>query len=147
MSRWYTKMEAGWTDEVAALVDARYPYKAEDMQGNVLAFHDSKGLKVVFIYNRCSPPDICIHVVAREGALWAHEDILFHVFNYPFVQLKLGRTTVPVLSGNAQSIRMIEAVGFTYEGKLRRAGPADQDVLLYGMLREDCPWLTKRKAA
>ena len=146
-SRWYTRMEAGWTADVTALVDARYPYPAKDMQGNVLAFHDSKGLKVAFIYNRCSPPDICIHVVAREGALWCHEDILAHVFAYPFGQLELGRCTVPVLSGNEASKRMVEALGFVYEGTLRRAGPGDQDILLYGILREECRWFNERKAA
>lgn len=146
MSRWYTRMEAGWTPEVAALVDERYPYPASEMQGNVLAFHDSSGLKVVFIYNRCSPPDICIHVVARENALWCHKDILWHVFNYPFGQLALGRVTVPVLDDNEASKRMIKALGFVYEGTLRRAGPDGQHILLYGMLKSECHWLKKEAA-
>lgn len=147
MSRWYTKIESGWTPEVIALVDARYPYKAAEMNGTVVSFHDSQGLKVSFIYNRYSPPDICIHVVARESALWCHEDILWHVFQFPFGQLGLGRVTVPVLSDNTASIRMIEALGFVYEGTLRKAGPKGQDIKLYGMLREDCRWLEKKEAA
>lgn len=147
MSRWYTKIEQGWTPEVTALMKARYPYSVEEMNGAVIAFHDSRGVKVAFIYNRYSPPDICIHVVAREHALWCTDDILWHVFNYPFGQLKLGRCTVPVLSGNEASIRMIEAVGFTYEGTLRKGGKEGQDILLYGMLREECRWLNERKAA
>ena len=146
MSRWYSKIEAGWTPEVIALMDARYPYSSAEMGGNVIAFHDSKGLKVAFIYNRHSPPDICIHVVAREGALWCHEDILWHVFNYPFNELCLDRVTVPVLSGNTPSLRMVEAIGFTYEGTLRKAGRNGQDIKLYGMLKDECHWL-KRKAA
>ncbi len=146
MSRWYTKIESGWTTEVKELMEARYPYSAEQMGGNVIAFHDSRGLKVAFLYNHHSPPDICIHVVAREGALWCHEDILWHVFQYPFGQLGLGRVTVPVLDDNTASLRMVEAIGFTHEGKLRRAGKKGQNIVLYGMLKEECRWL-QRKAA
>lgn len=144
----YTQMGAELTPEVQALLAAGLNEPLVEL-GNfaVLWFADSRGPKVVLLYNHYLKPNIAIHVVARPGALWCFPDILYHVFNYPFTQLECARVTAPIKSINLASIRTVKALGFVYEGSLRRAGRSGEDLLLYGMLREECRWLNERKAA
>lgn len=137
---------AGLHPDVAALVMARYDRDVQHLgRVSCIYFRDDIGLKVAFMYNHFVWPNIGIHVVAREGTLWCYPDILYHAFAYPMLQLDCRRVTAPVKSTNLASIKMVTALGFTLEGTLRRAGPEGEDTLLYGMLREECRWLQRKK--
>lgn len=39
----------------------------------------------------------------------------------------------------------LERLGFKYEGRLRHALP-DSDLLVYGLIREDCKWVSQSQA-
>ncbi len=108
---------------------------------NTLAFHDQRGLKVGLVYNHYAWPNICIHVAARSKALWCHPKILYHIFAYPFFQLGCKRVTAPVRSSNDRSLKLVVALGYKYEGTLRRACPTGDDIVLYGMTVDECRWL------
>ena len=114
---------------------------------NTLGFWDSRGLKVGLVYNNYSWPNIAIHVGARPGALWCRPEILAHIFGYPFLQLKCARVTAPVRASNVRCRRAVEALGFRLEGMLRKALPFGEDMLLYGMLAEECRWLPEARPA
>lgn len=45
---------------------------------------------------------------------------------------------------NTHSIEITKRIGFKEEGIMRRAGPDGQDVMVLGMLPEDCIWLRSR---
>lgn len=141
-------MGVGVPPAVADLVLARFDRPLAELgQFAAVWFADGRGPKVVLLYNHYNKPNIGIHVAAREGALWCYPEILFHIFNYPFGELGCERVTAPIWSTNRASIQTVEALGFTLEGTLRRAGPKGEDQLLYGMLKTECRWLTTRKAA
>lgn len=109
---------------------------------SAVGFMDSRGLKAALVYNNFHYPNICMHIAARPGSLWCRRDILYHIFNYPFGQLECSRVTAPVNSRNRRAVRVVEALGYKLEGTLRRAGRMGGDVLIYGMLREECKWVT-----
>lgn len=121
--------------------------KAGDTTWNTLAFWDSRGLKVGLVYDGMPGSNIGMHIRARPGALWCHPKILYHIFAFPFKQLGTRRVTAPIEDGNEASVRTVQKLGFQLEGRLRKAATSGKDVLLYGMLREECRWLNFVEAA
>ena len=62
------------------------------------------------------------------------------MFDYPFNQLGVNRITGLVAKKNKEARRFDEHLGFKYEGNMRHA-LADDDMLIYGMLKRECKWL------
>jgi hypothetical protein len=54
---------------------------------------------------------------------------------------KAVRVTAEIASTNKDAIRMMERLGFVYEGYCRRGINGVQDALVFGMLEEDCKFL------
>lgn len=100
-------------------------------------------LKAVIAYSRYVKPNIEMHV-AGEG-LWCFPEFLTILFSYPFTQLNCGRITAIVARDNTRIRKLIEHLGFSQEGLLRKALPQG-DAVVYGMLREECPWLLQKAA-
>jgi len=98
-------------------------------------------LRAGVIYNFFSPPNICMSV-AGEGRHWLTPEFLFSAFDYPFGALGLGRVTGFVSSSNLLSQDFAFHLGFCEEGLMRRALPDGSDLIIYGMLRENCRWIS-----
>lgn len=64
------------------------------------------------------------------------------IYLYPFMQLKVKRVTALVDKLNTASRRLVEHDGYIKEGCLREAAANGDDVIVYGLLRKDCRWLT-----
>lgn len=62
-------------------------------------------------------------------------------FDYPFNQLGLKRLTALVREDNRDSRRLVEHLGFVREGLMRRVCTDGANVIVYGMLREECRWV------
>jgi hypothetical protein len=62
-------------------------------------------------------------------------------FRYPFEQLGCKRVTGLVPARNEVAARFDEHLGFIYEGRIRQVLPNGDDLLVYGMLREECRFL------
>ncbi|TDN70396.1 GNAT family protein [Paraburkholderia sp. BL10I2N1] len=99
------------------------------------------------VYDRYTGNDICMHVAAEPGARWATKQAMFRFFVYPFVQLKCSRVTGLVGANNHAARRFDEHVGFVQEGLLRRGMEDGSDLIVYGMLREECRWISDEPAA
>jgi RimJ/RimL family protein N-acetyltransferase len=82
--------------------------------------------------------------IAAEGKRWMNRQILFAAFDYPFNQLGVRRITGLVPGKNMQARGFDEHIGFRLEGVMRNA-LKDDDILVYGMLREECRWLDLEK--
>lgn len=139
-------MSTGENPAVAGWVAAQMAHPLEHWgRFNSLLFRDARGeVLVALVYNNLAHPNIAMHVAARKGALWCKAEILYHIFAYPFEDLQCARVTAPVLSNNMRSRKLVESLGYTLEGTLRRAAPDGSDWLLYGMLKEECRWLKGR---
>jgi RimJ/RimL family protein N-acetyltransferase len=93
------------------------------------------------VFNMYTGSSICIHVAAEQGKRWLNKEFLYRTFAYPFIQLKCNRLTGLVRVDNLEAQKFDENLGFKKEGLLRKATTDGTDMILYGMLREECRWL------
>ena len=96
-------------------------------------------------FNMYTKASICMHVAAMPGKRWMTKNFLWRSFAYPFIQLGCNRVTGLVREDNFVAQKFDEHLGFKREGLLRRACTDGQNMILYGMLREECRWLEIKK--
>lgn len=92
------------------------------------------------VYHRWSDGDVCVNIAAWERN-WLNREYLFAIFDYPFNQAGCRRITALVDSNNFKSKRFVQSLGFREEGRLRK-GTKTGDLLVFGMLKEECKWLS-----
>lgn len=92
------------------------------------------------IYNHYTGPNVMTSIAGAPGRRWMTRAYLGAIFRYPFLQLRVRRITALVETCNSDSRRLVEHMGFTVEGLMRHAA-VDDDLLVYGMLRQDCRFL------
>lgn len=97
------------------------------------------------VYNLYNGPSLCMHVAADPGKKWLTKQFLFNFFAYPFIQLGCNRVTGLVRVDNIEARRFDEHLGFVQEGVIRRGASDGTDMILYGMLKEECRWLGVRQ--
>lgn len=100
---------------------------------------DGKPVAAV-IYNLFSGADIAMHVAA-EGKRWMTREYLATVFRYPFLQLGCRRVTGYVPASNETALRFDLHLGFQREGLMRQAMQNGDDVIVLGMLKNECRWI------
>ena len=84
----------------------------------------------------------CMLSVASDGTRhWLNRDFLRAVFVYPFIQMNYMRVTGLVRVDNFDAQRFDEHLGFKREGLLRKGDDDGTDLILYGMLKEECRWI------
>jgi len=84
-----------------------------------------------------------IHVsMASTTPRWATKSTLALFFGYPFLQLKCKRLTAYTGKSMANVRAFLTRLGFTQEGVIRE-GFADDDCVVYGMLRDECRWIPR----
>lgn len=84
----------------------------------------------------------CLMSVASDGSRrWLTREFLFRSFAYPFLQLGLPRVTLKADEGNVPSLKFALHLGFSVEGRLRKAAGGVRDDIVFGMLREECRWI------
>lgn len=128
-------------DEIAKFVHAmigqfHFPFDNFSALGNI---RDGE-LVAGVIYNHYSGVNICAHIAGAPGKNWLTRDFLYAMFDYPFNQLGVNRITGLVPKKNKQARKFDQHLGFKYEGNMRGALP-DDDMLVYGMLKDECKWL------
>ena len=70
--------------------------------------------------------------------------VIRELLSYPFHIAGVARLTNFVEATNAKSIRITEGVGFKREGLIRRGYRNGSDMIVYGLLPEDCEqWIGK----
>lgn len=93
------------------------------------------------VYQNYTKRDIHMHAAALLDRRWLNRHFLGECFRYPFEQLDCHRVTGLVPSKNQDAQRFDEHLGFVYEGKIRGILPDGDDLIIYGMLREECRFL------
>ena len=97
-------------------------------------------LRSVVLYDNFSACDCNIHIASDGKPGWLNRKFLIAAFMHPFVQWKLRRVTGLVPAKNTKALRFDLHLGFVREGYLRNALP-DDDIIVLGMLREECIYL------
>ena len=98
-------------------------------------------IAAVAVYNRFYP-GIAVEIsIASVGGRWLTRPFLAAVFGNPFLNWGLRRVSSSIAADNHKSIRFCEHLGFKREGLLRQAAPNGQDLLILGMLRDECRFI------
>lgn len=79
--------------------------------------------------------------IASVSPKWCTRRTLYQFFKYPFRDLKVGRVSVTIHRKNKKTRKLVERLGFVYEGKGRRAWPTGGDAVVYSMLPHECRWI------
>lgn len=91
------------------------------------------------VYESFDRVSIQCHIAGVHGSRWMTRKYLTTIFGYPFLFLKVRRITVCVAEKNTESRKLVEHMGFKREGLVRHSAPDQSHMILYGMLREECP--------
>jgi RimJ/RimL family protein N-acetyltransferase len=129
----------GEDDRVAQWAAARIGVKFQKC--TAIGVERNGELIAAVVYDRYSGNDLCMHVAAIPSARWATKDAMYRFFAYPFLQLGVTRVTGLVAADNAAARKFDEHIGFVFEGTMRRGMADGTDLIVYGMLRDECRWI------
>ena len=109
-----------------------------------LTLLDGERLPVaVVIYDRISRVDCDCHFVTTGVRRWFHQGFAQWVAHVAFVQYGLRRVTAPISASNRPALMLARMVGFREEGRRRQACLDGSDEIVFGMLREECRYLSQ----
>jgi len=110
---------------------------------NATAFgvEDDNEIIGVVAFNYYSGTSVHMNVAALPGRYWLTKEFLWRSFAYPFLQLKCNRVTALVREDNIHAQKFDENLGFVREGLLRKESKDGQNMIVYGMLKEECRFL------
>ncbi len=110
-----------------------------------ISLWDDCEILAAVVYESFDRVSVCCHIAGVHGSRWMTRPYLSAIFEYPFNFLKVERITVCVAADNCDSCRLVEHMGFKREGLVRRGAPDKGDLIIYGMLREECRFLEMKK--
>lgn len=133
----------GQSEQVCLWIAQRVPYFTPDPRMAAIGVARDKLIAGV-AYHSYQPEVGDIQVtLAADHPSWAQPGVVARLMEFPFVQLECRRASAFVARKNKRSRRWIEGVGFKMEGKVRRGLP-DDDLIGYGLLREEAERFLKR---
>jgi RimJ/RimL family protein N-acetyltransferase len=109
-------------------------------RSNAIGLMKDNKLIAGVIYENWNRRSIMCHI-AVEGRLTRL--YVGAIFNYAFNVCNVEKIIVPVESHNLKSIKLIENMGFTEEGRIKDSQP-NGDIILYTMAKGDCRFLGDR---
>ena len=80
------------------------------------------------------------HMAVDAPVVWRH--LLPDVFEYPFAHVGVLLGVIP--AGNLKSNRMVQALGFELQTRIKDGADVGEDLVIWRMLRENCRWLAPR---
>lgn len=99
---------------------------------------DSNGdFKAVVVYTGYTKCNIDMHIAARHGSNWLSRPYFNAAFELPFQVLQVPRVTGLIRASNTTAQGFVDMLGFQYEGRMRKAFPDGEDLVLYGFLQEE----------
>lgn len=130
--------EFGWLVERAGceLTPGFKAIKAVDAQGRI---HGMVG------YSGWTANMVIMHIALDHPA--AFRSLLEWAFKYPFEQAGRSVALATVRETNLRSMALCAKVGFKELCRVRDGVEPGEDMVLFEMRREDCRWLSNRKAA
>lgn len=118
----------------------------EGMTGDVTTVSlvdDNDQFLAVTVYSSYTGNNIDMHIAARPRSRWLSRGFFNASFELPFKVLEVPRVTGLIRAENLNAQRFVSRLGFQYEGRMRKAFSDGEDLVLYGLLREEYlkhPW-------
>jgi RimJ/RimL family protein N-acetyltransferase len=135
----------GQDQRVAEWVRARVDATGEFVCAKAIGLEEDGELIAGVVFDDYKETSISMHVAAAPGKRWMTRDFLFRCFAYPFLQCGVNRINGLVPESNLVAQRFDEHLGFKREGLVRKACKDGGNLILYGMLREECRFLEIKK--
>ena len=133
----------GHDEDVARWVSARIP-QVTTMPGGYVAIGVARDGSLtggaLFTNYRPCPGGGDIEVWCA-GKGWLSRRVIRAILAYPFLQLGCHRLTALTPKGNRPSRRLLEGLGFKFEGIARQGFGPRSHAALYSMLRGECRWI------
>jgi RimJ/RimL family protein N-acetyltransferase len=108
-----------------------------------LAGIEGAEIRFVLVYHNFTERD-CQLTIATDGSRrWATRRTLHAIFATPFDIWKLARLTFLCDQRNLGAIDLVQRLGASQEGTLRRYFADDADGYLFGMQRANCRWISR----
>lgn len=98
-------------------------------------------IRAVAVMNYFQASQCVCHIASDGTKAWVNAHTLSQLFTYPFCVLNLRRLSGYTPAANQTAYQFALRLGFIHEGVQRRAAPDGDDLLVTGMLREECRWL------
>lgn len=118
----------------------------EGMTGDVAAISlldDQGDFVAVTVFSAYTRTNIDMHIAADKGRNWVSRSFFHASFELPFKVLEVARVTGLIRASNKNAQAFAAKLGFKYEGTMRKSFPDGEDLVLYGLLREEYlnhPW-------
>lgn len=100
-------------------------------------------IRAVAIYERWTGTDCVVHLVSDQRPGWLSRQFIASGFAYPFIVCGLRRITGLVPADNHRALKLNRHFGYRIEGQLRSASENGGDLIIMGMLREECPFISE----
>ncbi len=97
--------------------------------------------KAVAVFNHFEGHTAAVHFASDGSKRWATPFILSQLFGYAFFVLQLKRLSGYTPADNHDALMLAYRLGFVWEGRQRYAGLDGGDLMLTGMIWNECPWL------
>ena len=100
-----------------------------------VVFHNLHSIK-------CNTVPVCIEAsIAFDRPNWATRSTLRQLFRYPFIELKCATIVSRIRRSNKRSRDICRRLGFEEAGKIPRAFDGREDIFVYAMTSDKCPWI------
>lgn len=131
-------------EEAVAWAKARIGVEGIGGGCSAISLVDDNGrFLAVCIFSSYIGTNIDMHIAAEPGSNWFSRRFFRAMMELPFEVLHVPRITGLIRSSNPRARRFIEGIGFTFEGRVRKAFADGDDLVLYGLLQEEYerhPW-------
>ena len=137
------RLVEGQKEAVARWMLARLP-EVSELPGGFEAFGVERDGALIagLLYTNYIPCDGGgnVHMWAVGEPGWMSRRVIAAMLAYPFVQLDCHRMTVTIPRNNRKSRSISEKLGFRLEGVIREGLGPRKDLMVYGLLRNECRW-------
>lgn len=111
---------------------------------SALGQYEDEALTAGVIYHNNMGNDIGASIGVAKGHVLSRK-FVFAMYDFPFRVLHVNRITVRIRESNYPSIKLAGDFGFSLEGVIRQGYRDGEDMLLFGMLKQECRWLRLAK--
>lgn len=132
--------------EAASLVSSLLPGQVDYSNlsaNNCIGFSSNGVLVGGCVFTDYTGFDITLNI-ASKSPLWARHKNLILLSRCVFEHLDCLRATAKVPRRLKKQRKLYEKLGFKLEGVRRKAFDGKQDLFLFGMMKEECPWLADK---
>lgn len=126
--------------DLSEWIRSRIPRMQKKLTGTCIGFGDDQRLLGAVIFTDYTGRSIQCSI-ATDSPGWCSRRTLQAIFGYVFNTCSCVRTTALVASDNAKSIELVTRLGYRLEGTIRDHFDDGIDMLVFGMLKEECRWL------